>query len=111
MTEIREATRELLNLACAVRGDWSREETWAAIYAAKTAGLPWDRLLMRLLGIALRDEDPPTSPRELRDDVRGVRDLPGTGAPLDPGVRARLLADLAATSAKGPRSPGDGERR
>lgn len=111
MTGIREAPRELLNLACAIRPDWTREETWAAIYAAKTAGLPWERLVMRLLGIALRDEDPPTRPRELWDDVRGLRDLPGTGAPLDPGVKARLLADIAAKSVPVARRPDTGNTR
>lgn len=96
----REAPRELLNLACATRDDWTREETWAAIYAARAAGLEWDRLVLRLLTIALRAEEPPTRPRELWDDMRGIRGgQPGTGAPLDPAVKARLLAYLAAKAA------------
>ena len=96
MTETREALRELLNLACAVRPDWTREETWAAIYAAKTAGHEWKRIVTRLIDIAFRDDTTPTRPRELWDDVRGVRNQPGTGVPLDPDVKARLFADIKA---------------
>ncbi len=69
---IREAARELLAFASSTRPDWTAEETWAAIYAAKTAGLDWDKLALRLMGIALRREDPPTRPRELWDFARGI---------------------------------------
>ena len=105
----QESTRGLLYFACLTRPDWTREETWSAIYAAKTAGLPWDRLVRRLLDIAFRVETPPTRPRELWDDARGVRDrvVPGQ---LDPEVRARLLADLAARGpVAGPRHGGGGD--
>ncbi|HMG64530.1 MAG TPA: hypothetical protein VK599_16425 [Streptosporangiaceae bacterium] len=93
-TRAREAPRELLSLACATRPDWTREETWNAIHAARTAGLEWDRLALRLMAIAFREETPPTSPRELWDAVRGLRDLPGTGAPPGAGY-------LAVKAAKG----------
>ena len=105
----QESTRGLLQFACLTRPDWTREETWNAIHAAKTAGLPWDRLVRRLLDIAFRAETPPTRPRELWDDARGVRDrvVPGQ---LDPEVRARLLADLAARGpVAGPRHGGGGD--
>ena len=99
MTETREAPRELLNLACAIRADWTHEETWAAIYAARTAGLEWRRIVTRLVDIAFSDEEPPTRPRELWDDVRGMWNQPGTGVPLDPDVKARLLAELKSKTA------------
>jgi len=105
----QESTRGLLQFACLTRPDWTREETWNAIHAAKTAGLPWDRLVRRLLDIAFRVETPPTRPRELWDDARGVRDrvVPGH---LDPELRARLLADLAARGpVAGPRHGGGGD--
>jgi hypothetical protein len=69
---VREASRELLDLACATRPDWTREETWNAIHAARTAGLDWERLALRLLGIAFRKESPPSRPGELWDFARGI---------------------------------------
>lgn len=69
---IREAARELLAFARATRPDWTAEETWNAVHAAKTAGLDWDLLALRLMRIALREEDPPTRPRELWDFARGI---------------------------------------
>jgi hypothetical protein len=69
---VREAPRELLALACAVRPDWDEAEVWNAMHAAKTAGLDWTRLALRLMGIALRVETPPTRPRELWDFARGI---------------------------------------
>jgi len=68
----REAARELLAFACSTRRDWTPEETWNAVHAARTAGLDWDKLALRLMAIALREEDPPTRPRELWDYARGI---------------------------------------
>lgn len=68
----QESPRALLDFACATRPDWSREETWNSIHAAKTAGLDWDRLALRLMAIAFRPETPPTRPRELWDFARGI---------------------------------------
>ena len=94
MTEIREAPRELLAFVRAVRGDWGEDETAAAVQACRTAGFDWSRIALGMVILALRDDTPPTRPRELWDDVRGLRDRPGTGAPLDPKVKADLFADL-----------------
>lgn len=96
MTEIREAPRELLAFVTATRPDWGEDETWTAILACKTAGFDWSRIALGMVLLAHRDETPPTRPRELWDDVRGLRDRPGTGAPLDPDVKAGLFAELAA---------------
>lgn len=68
----REAPRELLAFACATRPDWDRDDVWNAMHAARTAGLGWDKLALRLMGIALREEDPPSRPRELWDFARGI---------------------------------------
>lgn len=95
----REAERELIAFARATRPDWTQQETWAAVYAARTAGLEWARLAIRLVDIAFSDEEPPTRPRELWDDVRGLRGQPRNGVPLDPDVKARLLEDLKSKTA------------
>jgi hypothetical protein len=68
----QESARGLLNFACDTRLDWTREEVWNSIHAAKTAGLEWDKLALRLMGIAFRQETPPTRPRELWDFARGI---------------------------------------
>jgi hypothetical protein len=92
---VREAPRELLSLACAVRPDWTREETWNAIHAARTAGLPWARIAAGLVGIALREEDPPTRPRELWDFARGIASK-AAGQPPHAGHAADAIAALRA---------------
>ena len=58
VTEIREAPRQLLWLVCEMRADWTLEETWNAIHAARTAGRDWRGIVTRLVGIALREETP-----------------------------------------------------
>jgi len=97
MTEIREAPRELLALVTAMREDWSAEETWTAILACKTAGREWKLIVTRLVAIAVRDDTPPSHPRELWDDVRGVLDRREPGS-LDPEARAKVLADIQAAT-------------
>jgi hypothetical protein len=98
VTEIFESPRELLAFVCGMRRDWDPDETWTAILAARTAQYGWPRIVRALIDLALRDEPTPTRPRELWDDVRGLRSLPGTGAPLDPGVKERLIADCQAVT-------------
>lgn len=88
---IREAARKLLAFACATRPDWTAAETWNAVHAARTAGLDWDRLALRLMAIALREEDPPTSPRELWDYVRGITSK-AVGQPPGAGYLAVKVA-------------------
>lgn len=101
MTEIREAPRELRALVTAMRQDWTTEETWTAILACKTAGRDWKLIVTRLVAIALRDDTPPSRPRELWDDIRGVLDRPAPAGRLDPEARAKVLADIqAATDAR-----------
>jgi len=89
---VREAPRELLAFVCATREDWSHEETWAAMHAAKTAGLDWTRLALRLMGIALREETPPTSPRELWDFARGITSKAASRPPPAEHVAGAIAA-------------------
>jgi hypothetical protein len=90
---VREAPRELLALACAVRPDWDEAETWNAMHAAKTAGLDWTRLALRLMGVALRVETPPTRPRELWDFARGIT-IASQGRPPPSDGHAAAIAAL-----------------
>lgn len=90
----REAPRELLAFALAVRPDWTEDETWAAMHAARTAGLAWDRLALRLITIALREEEPPTRPRELWDHARGITAKTASGTP-DGHVAGAVAALIA----------------
>lgn len=105
----REAPRELLAFACATRPDWDRDETWNAMLAAKTAGLPWDKLALRLMAIALREETPPTRPRELWDHARGIT-ARTTAGPATGEFKDALAALKARTTGPMPRLA-DGERR
>jgi hypothetical protein len=92
---VREAPRELLDLACATRPDWTRDEVWNSMHAAKTAGLDWTRLALRLMGIALREEVPPTSPRELWDFARGITTKAAERPPPAEHVAAAVAAIIA----------------
>jgi hypothetical protein len=92
---VREAPRELLALACAVRPDWDEAETWNAMHAAKTAGLDWTRLALRLMGIALRVETPPTRPRELWDFARGITSKAAERPPPAEHVAGAIAAIIA----------------
>jgi hypothetical protein len=89
---IRESPRELLAFVTATRPDWGEDETWTAILACKTAGFDWSRIALGMVILAHRDETPPTRPRELWDDVRGLRDRPKPGVPLDPDAKAAAIA-------------------
>lgn len=108
MTDIREAPRELLALACAIRRDWTTEETWTAILACKTAGFEWSRIVRKLVDLALKDEEgPPTRPGELWDAIRGIKSPAGAGGRLDPEARARAIEACEASPwrrATGPQS-------
>ena len=98
MTEISEAPRKLVEFVCATRLDWTEEETQTAIQACRTAGHDWSRIALGMVVLALRDETPPTRPRELWGDVWGSRSRTGPGAALDPGVKERLIADCEAAA-------------
>lgn len=88
--------RGLLRFVTGTRPDWDESEAWQAIHAAHTAGMPFDRLALRLTAIAFRHKpgEAPSSPLELRDEVRGTRPQVPPGS-LDPHVKAALLANLA----------------
>lgn len=63
MTEPREAPRELLALAVAVREDWNAEETWQAIRAAHDAGWSWKRTVDEVTRLLFMPEGQPSSMR------------------------------------------------
>jgi hypothetical protein len=98
VTEIRECPALLAEFTCSMREDWGHDETRAAILACKTAGLDWGRITRGLVDLALRDEEPPTEPRDLWARVRGLKSAPGTGAPLDPRVKERLFGQFQAVT-------------
>lgn len=97
MTEIREAPRELVALALALRPDWSETETWTALQACRTAAFDWPRIVRKLIDLALQDEPVPTSPRDLWAAMRGIKSLPGTG--IVPGQSGEGGADYLAMKA------------
>lgn len=84
-TPFHDAPRELLDLACAFRPDWDRNDTWGALHAAHDAGWPPERILKRTAALLLRAD---SEPRELRDEAAATRPLPPSG----PDVAARGLA-------------------
>lgn len=87
MTELSDAPRELLALACASREDWNRDETWSAILAAKHAGWPFARIVREITRLLLIDD---SGPRELRFAAGETRTTaPGT---LPEDLRAQALA-------------------
>jgi hypothetical protein len=98
MTEIFESPRELVAFVCAMRADWTEDETLTAIQACRTAGHDWSRIALGMVVLALRDETPPNRPRELWDDVWGSRSRTGPGGQLDPDAKARAVAACEAAS-------------
>jgi hypothetical protein len=77
VTEIREAPRELVALAVAMRPDWDEEETWQAVRATHDAAWPWKRTLQETTRLLLTAD---SSPADLRHAARGTRGpRPGTG--------------------------------
>jgi hypothetical protein len=95
VTEIREAPRELVALALALRPDWTETETWTALQACRTAAFDWPRIVRKLIDLALQDEPVPTSPRDLWAAMRGIKSPAGAVGRLDPAVKAETLARLA----------------
>jgi hypothetical protein len=92
VTEIFEAPRELVEFVCATRLDWTQDETMTAIGACRTAGFDWSRIALGMVVLALRDETPPTRPRELWGDVWDSRSRTGPAGSLDPDARAAAIA-------------------
>jgi hypothetical protein len=98
VTEIFESPRELVAFVCATRRDWTEDETQNAIQACRTAGHDWSRIALGMVVLALRDETPPTRPRELWGDVWGSRSRTGPGGRLDPAAKAQAIADCQAAA-------------
>jgi hypothetical protein len=98
VTEIRESPGKLCEFVCDMRPDWDAGETDRAILAARTAQYDWARIVLALVGLAVRDEPAATRPGDLWDHVRGIGPVRVPGAPLDPDVKERLLADCRAVT-------------
>lgn len=92
MTGIVDAPRELAAFVCATRPDWTEDETMTAIGACRTAGFEWPRIALGMVVLALRDETPPTRPRELWGDVWDSRSRTGPAGSLDPDAKAAAIA-------------------
>lgn len=87
MTEIREAPRELLALAVAVRPDWDPDDTWNALLAARAAGWDFPGTLRETIRLLLQDD---SEPHDLRYAAKApaVREPPGS---LPAALRAQVL--------------------
>jgi hypothetical protein len=87
-TLIREAPRELLELAVATRPDWDRDDAWSALLAARAAGWPWTRTVHETVQLMLM---PDGEPAGLRHAARPpmARTDPGT---LAADLKAKALA-------------------
>lgn len=97
--EIQDAPRELLWLACRLRPDWDREETWQAIHAAHAAGWPFARTVRETVRLLLDGSEP----RDLRA-AAGKPSRAASGQPLTAEEREELrghaLAAMAAATEK-----------
>lgn len=93
------AYTELLALASAMRPDWNRTELRDAMTAAHLAGWAWKDVFREVARLVLAQDETPAT---LRNSAR--RPGPAVPAPLDPGVKAALLTDLAS------RRPTGGQR-
>lgn len=87
MTEPREAPRELLALAVAMREDWDKDQTWSALHAAHDAGWTPGRMLREITRLLLIED---SSPGDLRIVAGETRTAPPGRLPED--LRAQALA-------------------
>lgn len=87
---------QLAALAAEMRPDWSRKDLWDAILAARSAGQSWKDIYREVSRLVWAEDETPAT---LRNSAR--KPGPGVPAPLDPALKARLLADLA-SRATGP---------
>lgn len=95
MSEIREAPRELLALAVAMREDWDSERTWNALLAAHAAGWTFPRALREVTRLLLIEDSSPADLRVAAGETRSA--APGS---LPDDLRAQVLAaSEAATEA------------
>jgi hypothetical protein len=98
MTGIREAPRELLALAVAMREDWDRDETWNALLACRAAGWEFTRTALETVRLLVRLD---SEPRELRHASKPPIAAPEHPGSLDADLRAQALAAAeAATEAQ-----------
>ncbi len=90
------AWAQLHALARVMRPDWDQEDLKDAMIGAQNAGWSWRDVYREVMRLAWdKDETPAT----LRSSAR--RPLTAPPAPLDPGLKAELLASLASKRATG----------
>jgi hypothetical protein len=94
--EPRPAWPQLAALAAAMRPGWDRTDLWDTILAVRNAGWSWKDTYREVMRLAWdKDETPAT----LRNSARKPGAAPP--APLDPAVKAGLLASLASKRVTG----------
>jgi hypothetical protein len=104
VTGVREAPRELLALAAAMRGDWDRDETRDALLACRAAGWEFTRTVLAVARLLVRED---SAPRELVHACKPPFAAPGRPGSLDAGLRSEALqAAEAATKAQRRRARG-----
>lgn len=81
---------QLAALAAAMRPEWSRQDLWDSITAAKLAGWSWRDTYREVMRLAWDEDEKPST---LRSAAR--RPGPAQPAPLDPEAKAALLEQLA----------------
>jgi hypothetical protein len=87
---------ELARLVAVMRPGWSREDLWTSILAAQSAGWSWRDTYREVMRLAWTEGETPAT---LRNSARRPGAAPP--APLDPGVKAELLASLASKRVTG----------
>lgn len=93
MTEVREAPRELLELALAAREDWDRDQAWNALLAARSAGWTFGRILREVVRLLLIEDSRPADLRYAAGETRVT--APGR---LPEDLRSQALADCEAAT-------------
>jgi hypothetical protein len=93
--EIREAPRELLALAVAMRPDWDRDATWNGLLAAHAAGWTPTRMLREVTRLVLIGDSTPTDLRLVAGDIRIAQH-----GSLPDDLRARVIADMEAPTTR-----------
>ena len=87
---------ELARLVAVMRPEWSREDLWNSILAAQSAGWSWREVYREVMRLAWAEEEVPTT---LRNSARRPGDAPPV--PLDPDLKAALMADLTSRRTTG----------
>jgi hypothetical protein len=92
------ATRELTDLAVAVRPDFDRTQVEGAISAARSAGWSFPRVLLELVRLLVQDD---SSPRDLTAAARDPLARPAAAAPSVNREWAQVCREVIAAARDG----------